>query len=109
MHAIFFFMGAGQQTYVQVYPKDVCGSWDDSVEDFHFGHGVIPCGLVQVHPDVVEDVPAEFQELEDHDDGNAGEQAEGSSKSRDEAASLWNSYSCTALQRNLQVQHYTLA
>ena len=70
---------------------------------------MIPCGLVQVHPDVVEDVPAEFQELEDHDDGNAGEQAEGASKSRDEAASLWNSYSCTALQRNLQVQHYTLA
>ena len=45
-------------------------------------------GLVEVGPDVEDDVPGEFQDLEEHDDGDAGEETQSSSKRRNEVVGL---------------------
>ena len=46
-------------------------------------------GLVEVGPDVEDDVPGEFQDLEEHDDGDPGEETQSSSKRRNEVIGLF--------------------
>ena len=44
--------------------------------------GQFPVRAVEVVPNVVDHVPGELQQLEDHDDGHAGEQAKGATNVR---------------------------
>ena len=52
-------------------------------------------GLVEVGPDVEDDVPGEFQDLEEHDDGDAGEETQSSSKRRNEVIGLEEKTNCS--------------
>ena len=54
--------------------------------------GQFPVRAVEVVPNVVDHVPGELQQLEDHDDGHAGEQAKGATNVRYECGRLKNEF-----------------